>query len=347
MGGSVWKKASRFAAVATSGQALAKELVQTRCERGEKIARQLQLPELTARAIHCLDEHWDGSGYPSGRAGEEIPVLARIMGLAQTLEVFWQRAGIDAACSVAAHRRGTWFDPRMVDAFLSVRNDPKFLASMRSEDVATEAAALEPAGMGLPADDEVLERLAVGFGEVVDAKSPWTFEHSRGVAVVAEGIGKLLDISGRRLRTLRWAALLHDIGKLGVSNLILDKPGQLNAEEMTKMRRHPAFTYEILRRVRGFSEFADMAAGHHEKLDGRGYHLGLSGDTVTLEMRILGVADMYEALAAKRPYRPERTSEEALTIIDREAGKGLCPMVVSALKAFLKQSHFVPYQVAA
>ena len=86
---------------------------------------------------------------------------------------------------------------------------------------------------------------------------------------------------------------------------------------------------------------------HHERLDGRGYHKGVSGENLSLEVRILAVADMYEALAARRPYRPERTSEEAITIINREVGTGLCPIVVSALKTFLAQSRFVPYKVAA
>ncbi|HEY1922516.1 MAG TPA: HD domain-containing phosphohydrolase [Tepidisphaeraceae bacterium] len=347
LGSSVWRKISRVAVLASEGQSTARELVQIRCDRGAKIARDLLLPEMTAVAIHSLDEHWNGYGYPDGLTGDRIPRLARVMNLAQTIEVFWHRDGIDAACDMAVDRSGSWFDPEMVGAFLGLRNDPELHENFQAADAATAAAAVEPPDLTLPAGDDQLERLALGFSEVVDAKSPWTYEHSRGVARLSEGMGAILDISGRRLRKLRWAALLHDIGKLGVSNLILDKPAKLNAEELVQMRKHTSYTHEILRRVQGFAEFAEMAAGHHERIDGRGYHRGISGDEISLEMRILAVADMYEALAAKRPYRQEKTTEEALTIIARETGSGLCPIVVAALRTFLAQNRFVPYQVAA
>lgn len=345
--GSLMQKARRFVSVAVGGQSAARELVQIRCDRGANIARSLLLPELTAEAIQSLDEHWDGRGHPQGLAGEAIPLLSRIMGLAQTVEVFWHRDGVNAACEMALDRSGTWFDPELVELFVHLRNNRELAADMVSADPGHAVAAMEPIGLELPADEAALDRLAMGFSEVVDAKSPWTFQHSRGVADLAEGIAGVLGMDGRRLRRLRRAALLHDIGKLGVSNLILDKPGKLDAAELTIMRRHPAHTYEVLRRVKAFSEFADLAAGHHERLDGHGYHKGISGSHLGLEVRILAVADFYEALAARRPYRQDLTREEAITIIERDAGKGCCPSVVSALKTVLSTSQFAPHQVQA
>ena len=319
-----------------------------RCERGADIARSLQLPELTAQAILCLDEHWDGGGHPRGVRGDDIPMLARIMGLAQTAEVFWQKGGVDAA---QRHSRRSDQEPgltrRSCPRSCRPTNDPGLLAAMGGADPVAEAIKLEPADLMIGADDAALDRVAEGFGRVIDAKSPWTFCHSSGVAEIATAIGRELDISGARLNNLRRAALLHDIGKLGVSNLILDKPGRLDDEELAQMRRHPEYTYAILSRVQGFRDFADMAASHHEKLNGRGYHRGLSGSQLTLEVRILAVSDMFEALAAKRPYRKDLTREETLTIIDRDTGEGLCPTVVAALKSWLSHSNFTPYQIAA
>ena len=345
--GSLLTKASRFIAVAAGGKKMANELVKMRCDRGATIARKLQLPEETADAIRSLDEHWDGGGAHQGLTGEQIPLLARILGISQTVEAFYTKSGVDAACDMAAARSGTWFDPQLVKVLLSLRNDESLWSEMARDDAAAQAANLEPADLAIAADDAALDRVAEGFSMVIDAKSPWTFCHSSGVAEIAVGIGSVLGIKGERLNTLRRAALLHDIGKLGVSNLILDKPGKLDADEITQMRRHTQFTHQILQRVEAFSHFADMASAHHERLDGKGYHRGIAGGELQLEVRILAVADIYEALAAKRPYRKDLTKEEVMNVVIREAGAGLCPTVVAALQTFLAESNFIPYQVAA
>src|SRR5262249_26033122 len=126
----------------------------------------------------------------------------------------------------------------------------------------------------------------------IDAKSPWTYRHSVGVADVAVAIAAHLGLPAAEQRVLRRCALLHDLGKLGVSNLILDKPGPLTADEMQIVRRHTGHTKEILSRVSCFRSVADDAAAHHERLDGRGYHLSLDSSRLTLTSRILAVADI-------------------------------------------------------
>ena len=110
------------------------------------------------------------------------------------------------------------------------------------------------------------------------------------------GIGAVMGFSDAQVRDLRRAALLHDIGKLGVSNLILDKPGPLSQDERNEMRRHTLYTHRILRRAPCFETLADWASAHHERLDGQGYHRGLSASDVPTEARILMVADVYDAL---------------------------------------------------
>jgi HD-GYP domain-containing protein (c-di-GMP phosphodiesterase class II) len=185
------------------------------------------------------------------------------------------------------------------------------------------------------ATESRIDRIAEAFSFVIDAKSPYTATHSAGVAEIAVGIGMAQGLLPREVRDLRRAGLLHDIGKLGVPNTILDKPGKLSNSEWAMMREHPKHTYEILSRVSVFEPIAEMSGRHHERLDGTGYHQGLRGDQLTKMDRILQVADVAEALAADRPYRAGMDVDQVFEIIDGEAGTKLCPESVGALHTYL------------
>ena len=167
-------------------------------------------------------------------------------------------------------RRGTWFDPALVDALESFRDDAAFWARFHSAESLAHVAELEPEDRVEFADDARLDNVAAAFARVIDAKTPYTAQHSMGVASIAVGIAEEIGMSAADRQVLWRAGLLHDIGKLGVSNTILDKPGKLTPEEMAAMRLHPAYTLDILSRVRRFRSFATIAAAHHEKLDGSG-----------------------------------------------------------------------------
>ncbi|MGA3066153.1 MAG: HD domain-containing phosphohydrolase [Tepidisphaeraceae bacterium] len=345
--GSIFRKAAKFAQVAIGGVRQAKELVALRCERGANIAKQLELPDETAAAIRALDEHWDGNGHPEGMAGDEIPLLARILCLAQTAEVFIREHGLPAASEMALERSGTWFDPNLVRIFIAMQDDTAFWQDFHEGDPRRRVAAFEPEDQVLSADESFLDRIAHGFAQVIDAKSPWTFRHSEGVAAISAGVAGVIGFDRHQVRTIQRAALLHDVGKLGISNLILDKPGKLTPDEYTEMKKHPRYTYEILTRVSGFRELANLAASHHERLDGKGYYRGLSADQLSTPDRILAVADMYEALAARRPYRQDLTPDEVMDILAKNAGTGICPEVFAALKTWLAKSSFQPIKLAA
>ena len=170
---------------------------------------------------------------------------------------------------------------------------------------------------------------------MIDAKSPFTASHSQRVAEIADGIAAVLgfDADGRQI--LRRAALLHDIGKLAVSNRILDKPGKLTDAEFRAIQTHPVHTLAILERAPCFAALAELAANHHEKLDGSGYPRSLDGADLDLPMRVLAVADVYEALTADRPYRGPLPVDEALAIIDRDVPARLDATARNALKIHL------------
>jgi putative nucleotidyltransferase with HDIG domain len=314
-----------------------RSFMEARCDRGAEIARMLFLSEPTAAAIRSLDEHWDGRGMPDGRRGEEIPLAARIACLAQTVEAFHAEGGVKAARAVARRRRGRWFDPALVDAFLGFCGDREFWSQLDTPDV----SRWEPPEVAITADDARLDRIAEAFARVIDAKSPFTARHSERVAEIADGIAAVLGFDLDERRIMRRAALLHDIGKLAISNRILDKPGKLSEEEFRAVQTHPAHTLSILRRAPCFAELADLAANHHEKLDGSGYPRSLHAGELDLPMRVLAVADIYEALTADRPYRGPLPLEQALAIIDRDVPDRLDGEVRDALEIHLGRAPAV------
>lgn len=310
-------------AVLSRGAEGSREVVRTRCERGADIAKMLGFNGDTVSAIRALDEHWNGAGQPYGLKGEEISPLARILGLAQTVEVFASTYSVRTAYDMAAARRGRWFEPRLVDALLSIRPDGPFWTNLFSGDLFAQMRAVEPEDRVILAGPEKLDLVAEAFARVIDAKSPWTFKHSNGVADLALAIGTRLGVDGAPLVELRRAALLHDLGKLGVSSLILDKPGKLTDAEFATMRAHPGHTRDILSRVGCFSGLVDIASSHHERLDGTGYHRRLDGAALPLAARIICVADICDALRASRPYREGLPPERVIDIMRRDAGTAL------------------------
>ena len=234
---------------------------------------------------------------------------------------------------MAAERRGTWFDPHLVDALLSIRSDGPFWRWLAEGDTLAEIGAVEPPDKVFMADEERLDKIAEAFARVIDAKSPWTFEHSNGVAEAATTIASALGFSEDEVRTLRRAALLHHVGKLGVSSLILDKPAKLTDMEFAVIRRHPLLTEQILQRVGCFRPLVAVAAAHHERLDGSGYHQGIGGSELSLAARVLCVADVFDALRASRPYRPALPPAQALDVMGREVGTAFDPDCFSALQS--------------
>ncbi len=313
----------RLIRVAATQQADSCELVKIRCERGASIARRLGFSETVASSIHSLDEHWNGKGYPNGLKHHEIPLGASIANLSQTLEVFLTAHGPEAAMDAAERRSGRWFNPELVRAVVSLHQKGQLWGGLEKKELMEEVMALEPEHRRLTADEDTLDDICHAFADIIDAKTPFTYRHSTGVAAAAVQIGKRMGMPKPDIQKLQRAGLLHDIGKLGVSNAILEKPGKLTQEEFLAVKEHPYQTYEILRRVPAFTEFSVDAAAHHERLDGRGYWQGLRAEQLSPRARILAVADVYDALSAKRPYRDALPTEKVFSIMREDAPHSL------------------------
>jgi HD-GYP domain-containing protein (c-di-GMP phosphodiesterase class II) len=328
-GQSLAQRVRRFLAIARTTD-VTRNLIEIRCDRGAASARQLGFPAETAEAIRSLDEHWCGLGYARGLAQEEIPLLARIANLAQTVEAFHRRGGPRAALRVARERSGTWFDPALVRIVQRWRRDAKWWALLEG-DVAAAVVAAEPSDRVIEVDDDGLDGVCRAFADIIDAKSPFTFGHSVRVADVAREVARQCGLDTGEQRRIYRAGLLHDLGKLGVSNAILDKAGPMAPDERAAMERHPRYTLEILQRVSAFRSFAWTASLHHEKLDGSGYPFHLPGAALDLPSRILVVSDIYDALTSDRPYRRGLSEPVAIEIMERDRGTRLCPVALDGL----------------
>ena len=317
-------KVSRIASIALTQHRNNEEMITLRCDSGAGIIRKIGLPEATAACVRSLDEHWNGSGYPARLRGPAIPLFSRIAAIAQHLDVFACEKGTGNAIHVLEQRSGQWFDPELVRIAVSLNHEQRLWHHCLPGAPESRKAVLdlEP-GSRMVLDDPQIDRICEAFADVVDAKSPFTYRHSLGVADAARSIARTLGLPTDRIKVVHRAALLHDVGKLRVPNSILDKPGPLTKDEFTVVQEHPGLTRKILERVSVFGELAVIAGDHHERLDGTGYPNHLSGEQLSLESRILEVADMYGALSEERPYRAGLDLDEIRRIMGQDIPRRL------------------------
>ena len=251
--------------------------------------------------------------------------------------MFHTAGGRASAIDEARRRSGKWFDADLVAAFEHVAREDAFWHTLASSDIEAAVTPPAPPAHELPLDEDYLDDIAAAFGQIVDSKSPYTSGHSGRVAFYTDMIAETLELPEARRRWLKRGALLHDIGKLGVSNSILDKPGQLDREEWAEMRRHAQYTEEILSRINAFSELAVVAGAHHERLDGAGYPRGLKADDIAVETRIITIADIFDAITADRPYRGAIPIPTAMEMMAKTVGTAIDPQCFAALELALQR----------
>lgn len=266
-----------------------------------------------------LFERWDGRGRPNRLAGEAISLPARIVQFADVVVPFHRVGGVQAAVDMARQRKGTQFDPELVNLFCEHADE--ILAGIDKPNSWSIVLAAEP-GLRVGLTDEQFDRALLAIADFTDLKSPYTLGHSRGVAWLAAEAGRILQLSEQELVLLRRAALVQEAGRIGVSNSIWDKPGALSSPEMERVRLHAYYVERMFQRPSTLASIGTLAAQHHERLDGSGYPRGLAGDSVSLAARILGAADVYRALIEPRPHRAAFAPAEAAKELRAEVEKG-------------------------
>ncbi len=343
----VWGRLRQIYSMIRSPGDLTAEVIEARCEHGAVILHKLGMGVETCAAVYSLDEHWNGNGLPDHLVAQEIPLLGRICAVAQHLDLFCSEFGPARALDTLAERSGTWYDPDLVRAAESLHqqgtlwvqclpgSDPKALQSA--------VLSIDPGNSTVLAARDI-DLICSGFADVVDAKSPFTYRHSVATTEVAVLISNAMGLTPDRVDVVRRAALLHDIGMLGVPNTILDQQRPLSSTDWAAIHRHPVLSQEILSRVRAFDEVAVLAGTHHEKLDGSGYPFHLAGDRLSIESRILTVADVFSALMESRPYRQNLDPAEVQKQLAQEVPHRLDAKCVDAVTLVLDQLAAIPLE---
>lgn len=282
-------------------------------------AARLGLGDEVRAGLDQTFERWDGKGDPHGLRGAELLLTSRLVILADGVEPFQRTGGAEAAIRVARERSGTQFDPGLVELLCD-----EAPGVFRDLDAATSwdaVIAAEPALEVWLSDAELGDALEA-IADFTDLKSPWTLGHSRGVADLAAGAAAGWGLPDAEVVTIRRAALVHDLGRLGVSNAIWDAPRPLSQPEMERVRLHPYLSERILAASPALAPLGAIAVQHHERLDGSGYPGGLSGDSITPAGRILAAADAYHAMSEPRPHREACPPAEAASRLRADAGAG-------------------------
>lgn len=313
---------------AAAGRRGVEQMANATCDVAIRLGQRLSLGEGILQALAQTYERYDGRGEPNGIRGDSLSFAARVMHLAQVVEVHHRVFGRDAAIEVVRRRKGRHLDPQLSKTFLA--HSDALLSSIEGTSVWDVIATAAP----LKAFDTrcELETLAQVFADFVDLKSVYTLGHSTGVAALADGGAATLRLSAEERLTVRCAALLHDLGKASVPTNIWEKPGTLTTSEWERVRLHPYMTERVLARSATLAPLATLAGAHHERVDGSGYHRGSAGPALGPAARLLAVADVYQAHREARPHREALGHAEVRRVLEREAAGGrLCRQAVDAV----------------
>lgn len=315
--------------VVTGGAAIQRGLM-SHCVTTAQMADRLGLDGTVCDSLRQVFTRWDGKGVPAGIGGDEIAPTVRLFHLADAVEVIARLQGADAAVELARSWRGHQFDPAVVDLFCKTARE--VLNNLEEASDWISLIESEP-GLQRRLTEGDLDMALEAIADFTDLRSPPRAGHSRTVVSLSAKAAEMCGLPQDEVSNIRRAALVHDLGFHGVPATILDKPGPLTVSEAERMRMHAYYTERMLARPAALARIGAIAALANERLDGSGYHRGLSGTAIPAAGRILAAADVYQAMTEPRPYRPAFSTKEAVDALHAEVRAGR--LAVDAVDAVL------------
>ncbi len=315
-------------------------LLEEHCRIGRDIVSELPLNKVIAEYVYYHHEYYNGSG-PFKLMKDEIPLPSQIICISNTFEIqFGRKVLLNYDTSIKMKKwienNKELFNPEIISALdRLIGKEYILLDNYTYEFSDVLARRIETVGRDLDFDEVKL--FAYAFSKIIDNRSPFTYEHSKGIANLATKITKQLGYDTEIQNKMYVAALLHDIGKLVISNDIIDKEGKLNEEERYEMNKHTYYTRWILEQIDGFEDITDYAANHHEKLNGNGYPFHKDAKQLGELDRIMAICDIYQALTEDRPYRSRMPEEKVWSIIHNMVSRNeLDGNLLDQIKVILK-----------
>jgi HD-GYP domain-containing protein (c-di-GMP phosphodiesterase class II) len=328
------RRAGRVAAALSDPGGKARSL-SSHCEVGARLAMRIGLPAGVVDGVAHAYERWDGKGLPSGLAGDEIPVATRIAVVARDVDVVYGRSGMAGVRRVLEHRSGRAYDPAVAAAFSD--GSEAWLDDVDRLDPWDAVVDAESAPV-VEVDESQLDDVLAAFADFADLTSPWVVGHSRAVADLAASAASACGLATSDVTLARRAALVHDLGIVGVPAGVWNRPGPLTREGWERARTHPHVGERILGRCVPLGEVAAVAGAHHERLDGSGYHRGARD--ASLVAQLVAAGDVYRALREDRPHRRALGSEAAARALADETDAGR--LASGATDAVLRAAGHAP-----
>ncbi len=300
------------------GQKFSIENIAGHCEVAQRLADRLGLAPGVQHCLGQVYERWDGRGWPAGLKGEAVSCAVRVVGFAQDVIVLDSALGADAAHAKLKARRGSAYEPRIVDRFFG--RPETFVAGL--DEAGWDAVLdLEP-GARLEMSEHEFDAACLAMADFADLKSPYTAGHSRAVSALAEEAARRCGLTGADAVDLRRAGLLHDIGQVAVSARIWTKPGKLSDSEWEQVRLHPYYGERVLGPPPALAGIGAIVGQHHERCDGSGYHRGTRTSGISAQGRVLAAAEAYQGMREARPHRAALSADAAAMTLKREAHDG-------------------------